>query len=416
MKIAFADYPYIPAEPPKSGAVRLVSYALARRLVQLGHEVLFYGAKAAHHQTDESVEEGIRYRRITASWIDSVLEPLNYLDEWNLSNPQRPFYASKWFYCGAYKKMVRDMQQQQCDVIHLHVAFQFVPLMRAFNPQAKIIFHAHSELLPQFDIAFVEHCLSSADLVLGCSDYITNQVRQYLPHIPCQTLYNGVDIHRFIVSDRSDFSPTVRESTPKQILFVGRISPEKGVHVLIDAFNRVVSRYPNVELKIVGPENAVLLWYIPNRQDPKVRSLMPYFRGKYRQLLQQQISKNAANKVFFIGKVPHAEIIQYYQQADIFVFPSVWQEPFGMPVVEAMTMELPTIATQGGAFPEIVEEGKTALLVERGDANALAEAILRLLREENLSQEMGKAGRKRLEENFSWEQLSQKLLAEYQKL
>ncbi|NEO76306.1 glycosyltransferase family 4 protein, partial [Moorena sp. SIO4G3] len=203
---------------------------------------------------------------------------------------------------------------------------------------------------------------------------------------------------------------------PKQILFVGRISPEKGVHVLIDAFNQVVSRYPNVQLKLVGPENAMLLWYILDRNDPKVRSLMPYFRGHYRELLQQRISKSAANKVFFLGKVPHEEMITYYQEADLFVFPSVWQEPFGMPIVEAMAMELPVIATQGGAFPEIVEEEKTGLLVERGDANALAEAILRLIMDENLSQEMGKSGRKRVEENFSWEQLSEILFAEYQRL
>ncbi|AOX00773.1 hypothetical protein BJP34_16170 [Moorena producens PAL-8-15-08-1] len=411
MKIAFADYPYIPAEPPKSGAVRLVSYALARRLVQLGHEVLFYGAKAAYHQTDESVEEGIRYRRITAAWIDSVLEPLNYLDQWNLSNPQRPFYASKWFYCGAYRKMARDMQRQQCDVIHLHIAFQFVPLMRAFNPKAKIIFHAHSDLLPQFDLAFVNQCLSSADLVLGCSDYITNQVRHYLPHIPCQTLYNGVDLHRFTVQSRLDHT-----QTPKQILFVGRISPEKGVHVLIDAFNQVVSRYPNVQLKLVGPENAMLLWYILDRNDPKVRSLMPYFRGHYRELLQQRISKSAANKVFFLGKVPHEEMITYYQEADLFVFPSVWQEPFGMPIVEAMAMELPVIATQGGAFPELVEAGKTGELVERGDADSLAEAIVNLLENNDLRRSFGQAGRQWVVDTFSWDKLTDDLLHYYQQL
>ncbi|MCP2727569.1 glycosyltransferase family 4 protein [Limnofasciculus baicalensis] len=382
MKIAFADYPYIPADPPKSGAVRLVSYALAGRLVSLGHEVLFYGAKAPYHQTIESVEEGIRYRRITASWIDSLLEPLNYLDEWNLSNPQRPFYASKWFYCSAYGKMVRDLQRQQCDVIHLHIAFQFVPMMRAFNPQAKIVFHAHSELLPQFDLAFVKHCLSSADLVLGCSDYITNPIRKYLPEIPCQTLYNGFDLHHFTPQPRRNY----RSQTPKQILFVGRISPEKGVHVLIDAFNQVVSRYPNVELKLVGPENALLLWYILSRNDPKTRSLMPFFQGNYRQIVQDRISKNAENSVFFLSRIPHEKMIEYYQQSDLFVFPSVWEEPFGMPVIEAIAMELPVIATRGGAFPEIVEEEKTGLLVERGDANALAEAILHLLRDENISQ------------------------------
>jgi glycosyltransferase involved in cell wall biosynthesis len=81
-----------------------------------------------------------------------------------------------------------------------------------------------------------------------------------------------------------------------------------------------------------------------------------------------------------------------------------------------MAVELPVVATHGGAFPELVDEGKTGLLVERGNSEALAEAILCLLKDENLCQEMGKAGRKKVIENFTWERIAAKLFNLYQEL
>ncbi|MBW4687723.1 MAG: glycosyltransferase family 4 protein [Komarekiella atlantica HA4396-MV6] len=409
MKIAFFDYPVTLAEPPKTGGIRLVSYALALRLARAGHKVLFYGSKG-HYQEFEYYEDGIIYRRIPDSWFDKLLEPLNSIDSWNLSHPQRPFYASKLFFCEFYRQVAQDIQAQQCDVIHMNIVFQFVPLMRAYNPQAKIVLHIHSDFLPLFDPVMVEQCLKSVDLVIGCSDYLTNQVRKYLPHVKSQTIYNGADINHFTISNNHEKKDT------KQILFVGRISPEKGVHILIDAFNKVVSRYPQVQLKLVGSENALVPWYTLDREDPQIQNLRPYYQGNYRSQLQNQLTSTAAKSVFFLGKVPHFELFEYYQQADIFIFPSVWNEAFGMPIVEAMSMGLPVIATRGGAFPELVEDEKTGLLVERGDADALAAAILRLLGDDNLRIAMGKAGQKRAVEKFAWDYQAKKLISNYKKL
>lgn len=409
MKIAFFDYPITIAEPPKTGGIRLVSYALALRLARAGNEVLFYGSKGSHQEL-EYYEDGIIYRRIPDSWLDKVLEPLNFLDIWNLSNPKRPFYASKLFFCGFYRQVAKDLQAQQCDVIHMNIVFQFVPLIRAYNPQAKIVLHIHSDFLPLFDPVMVEHCLKSVDLVIGCSDYLTNQVRKYLPHVNSQTIYNGADIRHFTVANDQN---KANQKEPKQILYVGRISPEKGVHVLIDAFNKVVSRYPQVQLKLVGSENAVVPWYTLDREDPQIQNLLPYYQGSYRSHLQDRLTSTAASSVFFLGKVPHFELLEYYQQADIFVFPSVWNEAFGMPIVEAMSMRLPVIATRGGAFPELVEDEKTGLLVERENADALAEAILRLLVDDNLRIAMGEAGKHRAFEQFAWDHQAEKLLDQY---
>jgi len=411
MKIAFFDYPVTLAEPPKTGGIRLVSYALALRLARAGHEVLFYGSKGSHQEL-QYYEDGIIYRRIPDSWFDKFLEPLNSLDSWNLSNPKRPFYASKLFFCEFYRQVAQDIQAQQCDVIHMNIVFQFVPLMRAYNPQAKIVLHIHSDFLPLFDPVMVEQCLKSVDLVIGCSDYLTNQVRKYLPHVKSQTIYNGADIHHFTVVNDKDNKKAKKKDT-KQILFVGRISPEKGVHVLIDAFNKVVSHYPQVQMKLIGSENALVPWYTLDREDPQIQNLLPYYQGSYPSHLQNRLTSTTTSSVFFLGKVPHFELFEYYQQADIFVFPSVWNEAFGMPIVEAMSMGLPVIATRGGAFPELVEDEKTGLLVERGDAEALAEAILRLLENDNLRIAMGEAGQQRAVEKFAWDYQAQKLSQQY---
>ncbi|MBD2446893.1 glycosyltransferase family 4 protein [Nostoc sp. FACHB-152] len=410
MKIAFFDYHATLAEPPKTGGIRLVSYALALRLARAGHEVLFYGSKG-HYQELEYYEDGITYRRIPDSWIDKILDPLNLLDIWGISHPQRPFYASTLFFREFYRQVAKDIQAQKCDVIHMNIVFQFVPLMRAYNPHAKIVLHLHSDFLPLFDPVIVEQHLKSVDLVVGCSNYLINQVRKYLPQVKSETLYNGADTRHFTISNNS--YKKVKNKDIKQILFVGRISPEKGVHILIDAFNKVVSRYPQVQLKLVGSENALIPWYTLDREDPQVQKILLYYQGNYKSQLEERINPNAASSVFFLGKVPHFELLEYYQQAYIFVFPSVWNEAFGMPIIEAMSMGLPVIATYGGAFPELIEDGKTGLLVERGDADALAEAMLRLLLDDNLAIAMGEAGRQQAIEKFDWEHQAQKLLHYY---
>lgn len=412
MKIAFFDYPWTLGERPTVGSLCLYSYQMGRYLAR-SNDVVFYGSKAPHHQELEYYEEGILYRRIPKSFIDRLLEPLNLLDKWQISNPKRPFFASKLYYLGYYLQIARDIHLQQCDVVHMHLVSQFVPLIRAFNPKAKIVLHMNTEWLTQLDSVMIERQIEQVDLVIGCSDYVTNKIHKSFPKIKCRTIFNGVDVNHFCPKNKDS---QIKANIIKQLVFVGRISPEKGVHVLLEAFNKVILHYPNVQLKIIGPENAILPWEMMNREDPNVLKLTPFYKENYSSQLRKIISANAANSVFFVGTVENFKLIEYYEQSDIFIFPSVWNEPFGIPIIEAMAMELPVIATNSGAFPELVEQGKTGLLVERSDADALAEAILCLLEDENLSKAMGKAGRQRAVEKFSWDRLSESLFDRYKQI
>ncbi|MCC5615457.1 glycosyltransferase family 4 protein [Nostoc sp. CHAB 5836] len=412
MKIAFFDYPWTVAEPPTVGSLCLYSYQMGRYLAR-SHEVIFYGSKAPQHQELEYYEEGILYRRIPKSFIDRLLEPLNLLDNWQISNPQRPIFASRLYYLGYYLQIARDIQLQQCDVVHMHLVSQFVPLIRAFNPKAKIVLHMNTEWLTQLDSVMIERQIKQVDLVIGCSDYVTNKIHKSFPKIKCQTIFNGVDVNIFSPNTKNN---QIKANKIKQLLFIGRISPEKGVHILLKAFNKVILNYPNVQLKIIGPENAILPWGMMNREDPNVLKLTPFYKENYGSQLRKIISANAVNSVFFVGTVENFKLIEHYEQSDIFIFPSVWNEPFGIPIIEAMAMELPVIATYSGAFPELVQQRKTGFLVERNDPDALAEAILCLLEDENLSKAMGKAGRQRAVEKFSWDRLSESLFDRYKQI
>lgn len=110
--------------------------------------------------------------------------------------------------------------------------------------------------------------------------------------------------------------------------------------------------------------------------------------------------------MLFEGFVPHDKIVRYYQNCDIFCFPTLG-EPFGKAVIEAMSCGKPVIASNRGGPKEIVEDGKTGFLVPPRKIEPLAEKILKLLRDKKLRRKMGKEARKRVLEKFSLEKVAE---------
>ena len=108
-------------------------------------------------------------------------------------------------------------------------------------------------------------------------------------------------------------------------------------------------------------------------------------------------------------------VINHYREVDILINPSL-REAFGRSLIEAMACQMPVVATRVGGMVEIVEDAKTGLWVNPGDATALAEAIIGLLSDENLRKSMAKAGRQRVLELFSWDQIVENLLRQYKSI
>ncbi len=104
-----------------------------------------------------------------------------------------------------------------------------------------------------------------------------------------------------------------------------------------------------------------------------------------------------------LGKIPHDAMPRAYQEADISVTPSLWDEPFGIVALEAMATALPVCASEAGGLRDIVVHGETGMLFERGNAKALAAALRPLLDDPALRRQMGAAGRARVLQEYQWD-------------
>jgi glycosyltransferase involved in cell wall biosynthesis len=273
----------------------------------------------------------------------------------------------------------------------------------------------HCEWLAQLDPRPIAARLPLVDRVLSCSDFVTRATQRRFPDHAhkCYTLYNGVDTSRFGPAPPS----TPSDRAAHRLLFVGRLSPEKGVHVLLEAFAAVAQQRSDVSLELIGPSHPAPKDYIvPVSDDPVVRALGPLFDGDYRGHLESLCPNPVRRRVTFIDNLPQAELVDRYRSGDILLFPSVWDEPFGMPLIEAMACGLPVIATRSGGMPEIIKDQQTGLLVDRADASGLADAIVRLLDDPQHRAKMGQAGRDRVLERFTWDHIAADLRNHYRQV
>jgi glycosyltransferase involved in cell wall biosynthesis len=138
-------------------------------------------------------------------------------------------------------------------------------------------------------------------------------------------------------------------------------------------------------------------------------SLAPADAGTYLAHLKQRLSGAASGKVVFRGFVPRPELIDLYYNADVFAFAPIWNEGFGIPPIEAMAAGTPVVATRSGAIPEIVRDQRTGFLVAKNDPRALADSILKLLRDQELQLKMGHAARDWVYENFTWDIVAERM-------
>jgi glycosyltransferase involved in cell wall biosynthesis len=385
MKLAFISQPWATALPP-SESIAIGTKAIAERLAG-EHESTIWG-RAAGAGEAVARAEGVTYRFVSGR------------GDYRINRLVRPRFTSYLHYPSYHLAVVLGVRKQRPDAIRVSNFSKLVPLFRRACPSARVVLSMHCEWLTQLDRRLTEKQVDGADVVVGVSDFVTDRIREAFPRVAdrCVTVYNGADVARFRPEDRPPARGTVR------LLTVGRISPEKGTHVLLEAFARVAPRRPEVELYVVGKEG------LPPREmlldidrTPRVRTLEPLYRDGYLQRLLAALPAEARDRVHFLPWAEHDQLPDRYAEADLFVFPSIWDEPFGIPVAEAMAAGLPVVATRAGGIPEIVDDGTTGLLVEPSDPEQLAAAIESLVDDAGLRAELGAAGRRRAVECFTWD-------------
>ena len=422
-KIAFINQAWDSVEPPVSAeSIPIWTYEIAKRLATACKVVIY----SRHDKGQCAVQryEDVEYRRLsvgeaklcngTARLHAKIFKSFRYLN-------------SRLYYLPYALRVASDLHQQQCDIVHIHNFSQFVPIVRAFNPDIKIVLHMHCEWVTQFKPEIVGPRLAQADLIIGCSDYITGKIKTQFPEVAdrCQTVYNGVDTDQFAATQATDkqnalqnalLATQTTDNLARNLLFVGRVSPEKGLHVLVEAFCEIATQFPTAQLFIVGSQKQIASEFIVDlSDDPLVQNLSIYDSINYLASLKAQLPPEISNRVIFTGQISHLLLHDYFQRADVLINPSV-SEAFGMSLVEAMATGTPTIGTDVGGMPEIIQQGETGFVVPPENPAAMAKAIAQILSDESLRERMSKASRKRAVDIFSWQAITRSLQNNYEQL
>lgn len=424
-RIAIVGHPWENVVPQSGSSMVIIAYGLAHHLPP-GWRITLYGRRLPGQKRQETDGETIEIKRL------SVIHKPHMLFEVILSilacyTKRRVGYHMSYFYHTFYAlRVALSIRASKYNVVIVNNFSQFSVIIKLLNPSAIVCLNMQCEWLSQYATAGIERRMRNLDLIMGCSEYITEGTRARFPAIAerCHTVYNGVDTDRFCLS------PPQNER-PQRLLFLARVSPEKGVHVLIEAFKILVESRPALQLDIVGYAGILPYIYLaPDPGDRAIASLEPFYGNGLSEMVRRQLRLKGQSylglkgqsylgdlvaaaagddRIVFHGGRSHNETLDYYRQAAVLVFPSVWHEPFGLPTVEAMACGLPVVSTYSGGIPEIVEHGRTGMLVARGDAQVLAQAISQILDDPALARAMGEAGRQRVLGRFTWEASARRL-------
>jgi len=324
----------------------------------------------------------------------------------------RPAYASSFHNLGYIVHAACYTRHWRADVVHIHNFSQFVPIIRLLNPKARLILHMHCEWLSQHDPTLVARRIEKADAIVCCSAHVRRRLLEVFPALAQKShvVYNGTNEDSFQPSNNVAAQGKAQHL---RVLFVGRISPEKGVHTLVEAFAKIASLFPEASLELVGGAGNLPPELLSGlSKDPLVRKLKSFYETDYLTAVKDRIPEQLDKRVAFHGRVAHDKLPERLGKATIFVSPS-FSDAFPLTVVEAMAAGLPVVASTVGGIPEAVVDGETGLLVPPDDADALADAMKRMLSDSGLRERMASAGRKRALELFSWKAISNQISRVY---
>jgi glycosyltransferase involved in cell wall biosynthesis len=297
-----------------------------------------------------------------------------------------------WQHYRRAKQLLRSIGP---DIVHHHSRPAGLALSRSGAPRAAHVISLHSMEYgwsfgyARWDRRLFNRGFAAASRVLGVSNFIRRHTEERYPvvHGKSQTIYNGVD--------GTLFKPQ-GDQNDRPILYVGRVEERKGVHVLVDAFEQVISKQrPRARLRIVGPHS-----YWDAQPSPYYRALADRCRANPRIELRGPTYDDP-------------ELAAVYRDASVSVVPSVFPEALGLTSLEAQASGVPVVVSDAGGLPETVDAGKSGLVFANRNVGQLAEAVLSILGNDERRHTMGAAAREWVMRTFSWDVIAAELERTY---
>ena len=240
---------------------------------------------------------------------------------------------------------------------------------------------------------FESKMLERSDRIIAVSEFTKREILQSynLKANKIEVIYNGVDVTKFKPTENKDEAKRkLGLSKNPIILYVGRLYSRKGLPTLLKATSLIARKLSNVKLVISG------------------KALF----GEKRKLSFLAKKLGVERNVHFFGYFPDEKLPKLYQAADVFAFPSLYENlPFAL--LEALSSGLPAVSTRIGGIPEIIQEGKNGFLIDPLDFNSLAEKIMYVLENPKLAFEIGLMARETVKRRFNLEKTAEQVLKVY---
>ena len=334
----------------------------------------------------------------------------------------RPYAWAKISYRGKVKDLRNHLsvatfvRLKRFDLIHFHEYRR----TRFFRKQPKVMHFHNNPLDGLTDAAFDEAAphfwqdIGKFGAQIAVSSFVAHRLRlshervgEAAPAANIVVNQSGVDADALSREQRQEVRERVRrdlglKDSDVLFMFAGAIRPEKGVVQLAQAFLTLSEEHENAFLAIAGGSKLWTDGHGP--QDSAERHV--------RAILADTVARRRAA---LLGIVSPMVLPSYYAAADVFVLPSMFQETFGLVILEAFAAGVPVIGTRSGGVPELVKDNKNGLLVAPGDVDGLHHAMRRLLRDRTLRERLGAEGRQTAV-NMSWENTADRLEPLYQQV
>ncbi|AHF10907.1 glycosyltransferase family 4 protein [Dehalobacter restrictus] len=300
-----------------------------------------------------------------------------------------------FMYQGIRRQIAQIRRDFPFDLIHAHVALPdgHAAFLLKKDDDIPLVVTIHGQDF-QSTLTKNEKCrrrlfevLEGTDRIIAVSSKLKNIIRDQAFFSKTEVINNGIDLNDCVPP------PDISGNTRKEIriLSVSNLKKTKGIDLNLRAVSSLTKKYPSLKYFIAGD-------------------------GEERKALEDLTeSLNLKDKVVFLGKLTHPEVMKEMAEADIFCLPS-WQEGFGVVYIEAMAQGLPAIGVRGEGIEDALIHGQNGLLVAPRNVEDLSGALDALLRDPAYCRRLGEAGRQTVLDQFTWSNNAAQTARVYQTL
>ena len=383
--------------PLSTGGLGTACYGLTKSLSRKGIEITFVLPYSFDFENADFVKL-VSAGKVKIRKISSALKPYLSSEEYTKSikqNKSPKIYGSTLF-DEVYRYTIaaeRIAEEEDFDVIHCHDWMTFGAGIRAKRKKNKpLVLHVHSTELDrtgghqvnQYVYDLERQGLHKADKIIAVSNFTKNEIMTHynIPAEKIRVVHNAVDFTQYGYDEEFNL-----KKTDKIVLFLGRLTLQKGPDYFIYSAKKVLEHEKNVKFIVAGTGNMEA------------------------SLIEKAIELGIADKVLFAGFLAQDDVERAYKMADVYVMPSV-SDPFGITALEAMKNKTPIIVSKQSGVSEVV---KHCLKVDFWDVNEISSKIIALLRYKSLHESLKESSYDEVKK-FNWDVPAEKCIQVYNEL